>query len=289
MTEPRPLGTVAVTGAHGYLGSRLTSRLEDSGYRVRRLTSSPSSPDDVLFELTRAPGQDALDGVGALVHCAYDFGPRDWEEIKRVNIAGSQRLLDEAAAQGLQTVVYISSTSAFPGAPSLYGRAKLAIEQRAIETGAHVLRPGMIFGANAGGVYGRIREAVASHRAIPVLAAPGRLQLVHEADLCRLVVDLCECQAGPPCGPRVAAGTARHSMGDLARTLASATGRSSLMVPVPWRPVWLLLRAAEGLGARPSTRSDSVRSLAALVHQQPRPEDVGRFRAFTARTALEAC
>ena len=73
--------TFAVTGANGFVGSRIAKHLAQHG-EVRELTRH-SEP---RFALGEPVPKSALDGVDVLVHCAYDFRPRSWRGIKTANV-----------------------------------------------------------------------------------------------------------------------------------------------------------------------------------------------------------
>ena len=126
--------------------------------------------------------------MDALVHCAYDFGPRRWEDIAAINVAGSEKLLAAARDAGVKSVVLISTVSAFAGCRSLYGQAKLQIEDAARAMGAFVLRPGLVYSDNPGGMFGRLVGQVRGGRLLPILCGGRQTQyLVHDEDLGNLV------------------------------------------------------------------------------------------------------
>ena len=146
-----------LTGARGFVGSRLKGYLERAGWRVIAWTRQPEPGSDaVAFRLGQEVKPGLLKGADALVHCAYDFGPRRWEDIAAINVSGSQKLLDAACQAGVRSVVLISTLSAFSGCRSLYGKAKLEIESVAQAIGAHVIRPGLVYSDNPGGMFGRL-------------------------------------------------------------------------------------------------------------------------------------
>src|ERR1017187_6260695 len=125
------LGTKSciLTGANGFVGSRLKSRLERDGWRVTAWTRRPKpGTGSVAFRLGQEVDPNRLKGAHALVHCAYDFGPRRWDDIAAINVAGSQKLFHAARQAGVKSVVFISTLSAFAGCRSLYGKAKVEIE-----------------------------------------------------------------------------------------------------------------------------------------------------------------
>src|SRR5262249_2796624 len=101
----------AVTGASGYLGARVRSHFAARGWTVVGLGRRDA---DVPFTLKDGVEPAALrrHGVTALVHCAYDLRPTHREEIHRVNVAGSRRVLDAARAAGVGRVVLVSTLSA---------------------------------------------------------------------------------------------------------------------------------------------------------------------------------
>lgn len=249
--------TAAVTGARGYVGSRVAAALRAAGWQVRELTRSDASLED-------GAQPSAFDGADLAVHCAWSFAARGRSEVKRLNVAGSARLLDEAAAAGVAHQVWISSLSAFPGCRSIYGQAKLAVEEHARSLGGLVVRPGLVWGAGGGGMFGALDRAARRLPVIPVLA--GELYLAHADDLGALVARLGEAER--PAGPVVAAARAPLSVAAIVRALAAAAGRTPRVAPVPWPIVWGTLRGLELVGLRPRLRSDSV---IGLVGADPDP------------------
>jgi len=271
-SEPR----VAITGASGFVGSSLTERFERSGWSVVRFTRSAGEASElsVPFHLGDEVGEGVFRSrhVDALVHCAYDFRPVSWVDIRRVNVEGSRRLIAAAAAAGVPRMVVISTISAFAGCRSLYGRAKLEIEAEAERFGAMVVRPGLVYGdldSTGGGMIGSLRSS-ARGRLVPLLDGGGHLQyLVHVDDLFELVRRLCSGDLGPVKAPMVVASPRGVTMRELVAELGRRQGTRPRFVSIPWQAVWLGLKGAEALGLKPSYRSDSVVS---LVHQDPHPD-----------------
>ncbi len=191
-----PARTCAVTGASGYVGSRVARRLAGAGWQIRALARTPAQGCDwaqVRFVLGEEVQPAALAGVDALVHVAYDFAPTRWREIWAVNVEGSRRLLAAARTAGVQRIVVMSTTAAFPGSSSRYGRAKLEIELAALEAGAAAIRPGLVWGPQGAAMFGALQRALARLPVVPQPVPPGLvLNLVHEDDLAALVQGLLE-------------------------------------------------------------------------------------------------
>jgi nucleoside-diphosphate-sugar epimerase len=263
-------GSCAVTGANGYVGSCVAKRVADAGWEVIALTRS--QPPQLRgrasyrhFELGGALSPRLLEGAHALVHVAYDFAHTGWGDIQRVNVVGSERLFAAARAAGVDRIICVSTIAAFPGARSLYGRAKLEIEQAALNVGATVIRPALVWGPDGAAMFGALRR-VASRLAVIPLPVPAQLELstVHEDDLAMLVERVLECWPESSGKVLVAASESRVSFEDLLRLLARPGGRQVRFVRLPWRLAWLVLRAIEAVGVKPPFRSDSLASIVAL-------------------------
>ena len=179
----------AVTGANGFVGGCLRRRLQREGWRVVSWTRQPKpGTDDVGFQLGQDVDPGLFKGARVLVHCAYDFGPLRQADIIAVNVRGSQKLLEAARKAGVESIVVISSLSAFAGCRSLYGKAKLQIESLALSADAVVIRPGLVYGNDSGGMFGRLVRQVRGSRLLPVLWGGNQAQyLVHEEDLGNLL------------------------------------------------------------------------------------------------------
>jgi nucleoside-diphosphate-sugar epimerase len=284
--------TCAITGVSGYVGSRVAGHLIDTGWRIRALCRSGLGADTVAleqarFELGHEVEPAALAGVEAMVHLAYDFSQTRWRDIERVNIVGSSRLFAAARDAGIERVVFVSSVAAFPQARSMYGRAKLEIESAALDRGATVIRPGLVWGPRGAAAFGALQRAVARLSIVPLLIPPETpISLVHEDDLSGLVE--CVLELWPESSGKLLVGACPQvvTFVDLLDSLARAAGKRPRFVRLPWRAVWLGLRSLEMLGLRAPFRSDSLVSLVAadsepLVHGTDSAERYGvRWRPY---------
>ncbi|MCE2869705.1 MAG: NAD-dependent epimerase/dehydratase family protein [Xanthomonadaceae bacterium] len=118
------MANVLLTGASGFVGGHLLRELLANGHRVRALSRSPSSDAllaDAGAEPVRGSLQDqcvlnaACQNVEAVFHCAANTSPwsRDREVQDETNIAGTERLLAAAEANGVGCFVHTSSVSAY--------------------------------------------------------------------------------------------------------------------------------------------------------------------------------
>lgn len=261
----------AITGTGGYLGSCVKHYLEMRGWEVRELTRhARPGTTAVGFELgADVPGR-ALAGVDALIHCAYDFRAWRWEAIREVNVVGSEKLFHAAQAAGVGKIIHISSISAFEGCRSLYGKAKLEIEKRAVSAGAQVIRPGLIYGRGPGGMFGKLTKQIRESSVIPLIGDGSQIQfLVHQDDLSAFVEHYADGRGQISAKALTVANEEPWPFKRLLLRIAGALDRKVTFVPLPWRVVWAGLKTAELCGVKINFRSDSVIS---LMHPNPRPD-----------------
>lgn len=258
----------AITGASGYVGSRLNSQLQAAGWNTVSWSRRTGGGKHVPFQLGQDVNPDSFRDTKALVHCAYDFTPRNWHDIASTNILGSEKLFRAAKAAQVAQIVFISSGSSFPGCRSLYGKAKLEIEHLAAAHGAVIIRPGLVYGATAGGVFGGLVKQATRARFVPLLGNGRQPQyLVDEADLGALVIRAINGEIKNS-SPINLAHERGWTMRELLTHIAAAAGKKISFVPVPWQMAWLGLKTLEILHLPAPFRSDS---LIGLIHQNPAP------------------
>ncbi len=267
---------VAITGSSGYVGGRIKGFLQERGWTVEDWNRKSQ---ERTFVLGDSVDPTALEGVQALIHCSYDFSKTDWPAIEKTNVQGTRKLLDAARKAGVSRLVVLSSASAYEGCRSLYGRAKLEIEQLALEAGALTIRPGLIYGDQPGGVFGGLVDQVRTSRIIPILGNGRQIQrLLHEEDLAKFIQRYLDKAFGAPEEPVFLAHEEAWEMRALLDEIAGALNRTPVFVPVPWQVVWSGLRTMETLHLPAPFRSDS---LLGLVHYNRRP-------SFALADALDA-
>ena len=270
-----PPGRCLLTGASGYLGRQIKRRLMADGWEVIELTRQARPGTGArLFRLGEPVDPASLAGCQALVHCAYDFDQIAWRDIRAVNVRGAELLLQAARQAGIKHLVFISTISAFDGCKSLYGQAKLEIEGMARALGAWVIRPGLIYGDDPGGMVGRLVSQLRRARLLPMPGSGAQqMYLVHQDDIAAAVSRALTIAAPPEAPPVTVAHGQAFAFRAILQELARALGRRVTLVPVPWRLMWLALRSAEICRLRLPLRSDS---LVSLVNQNRAPLLNGR-------------
>ena len=267
MLRQKPVA--AVTGASGYLGSQICETLESGGWHVVRLVRSPERshgqvlPHDLATPVT-AQVREALRSANALIHAAYDLSLTSPADIWRVNVEGTQRLLEAAKEAAVGRIIVFSSMSAFAGTSQLYGRAKLEIEAMTIECGGCAVRPGLVYSDRAGGMAEAMRK-LTTLPIVPVIAGAAAVYMVQEEDLMRAIALLASATTLEP-GTISIAHPSRVTLTNLLRTFAAQENRRCRFVPVPWQLVYWLLRSGELMRLHLPFRADS---LLGLIHTAP--------------------
>lgn len=264
-----PRQIAAVTGASGYLGSRICATLESGGWQVVRLVRSPRQDDgrESAYDLgvpVSPEVAELLRSTDVLVHAAYDLTLTRQADIWRVNVEGTRRLLQAASDAEVRRILVLSSMSAFEGTTQLYGRAKLDIEAMTEQSGGCSVRPGLVYSEQSGGMAGALRK-FAGLPVVPLIAGDARLFTVSETDLMTAIMAFASAHALPT-GTISVAHQVPVPMRELMTVFAARRGAKCRFVKVPWRPVYGLLRTAEFFAIKLPFRADS---LLGLVHAAP--------------------
>jgi nucleoside-diphosphate-sugar epimerase len=252
---------VAISGASGYLGGVIRDRLRGDGWRTIDLVRTVRGADCRRYEIGGEIASDLLVGVDVLIHCAYDMTLRTPDDIWRVNVAGSRRLLESARDAEVRRTIVLSSMSAFDGTAQLYGQSKLEIEKDAARLGACSVRPGLVYGRRAGGMAGTLAR-LACLPVVPLISTSARQFTVHEDDFADAIAALVKAEEAPT-EPVGVANPVGVPFWKILERFAAEQGRRCRFVPIDWRVVRAILVLAEGLGVNLPVRSDS---LLGLVH-----------------------
>jgi nucleoside-diphosphate-sugar epimerase len=222
---------------------------------------------------------EALQAADVLVHSAYNLSVTSADDIWRVNVAGTRRLLEAAKEAGTSRVIVLSSMSAYAGTSQLYGRAKLDIEAATLEFGGCNIRPGLVYGKEAGGMAGSLRK-LSALPVVPVIAGGAGVYTVEEDDLMEAVVAMVSAENLEPETISVAH-PVKVTLAELISSFAVQDNRRPRFIPVPWRVVYGLLRSGELMHLRLPFRADS---LLGLVHAAP--ELLGQDQLVSLNIAL---
>lgn len=293
-------GRCLITGATGFIGGHLATRLARDGWPLRCLVRSSSDTSRLRglnAELVEGDLSDpasltrAVDGCGVVFHCGALVS--DWalvEEIARVNVGGTQNMVKAAVGASVARFVHVSTTDvyghrgpevideSYAGArfSNWYAQTKREAESvvRAAERDhglpAVILRPATVYGPGSREVVGEIARALRAGNMLLVDRGRADAGLVHVENL----VDAALLAAAHPAAPGEAFNvtdgvevTWREFTDDLARRLGCRPARWSVPFPVAHALAtglergYRLLRRTTGLHTRPLLSRQAVHVL----------------------------
>ena len=195
---------VLVTGASGLLGGGVARALATRGDRVTVLQRRPTGLGqgglgmaEVLADVSDPVAvRRAAEGKDAVIHLAAKVNVTGrWSDYERVNVGGTQAVIDACRAAGVPGLVYVSSPSVAHSGRSLagdsagpadperargaYARSKALAEQRALaadddDLAVLAVRPHLVWGPGDPQLVARIVERAREGR-LPVIGSGAAL------------------------------------------------------------------------------------------------------------------
>lgn len=305
--------SVLVTGATGFVGRFLCSRLLSDRMNVRGTLLESESPS-LLLEgvepiIIQPLGFDtswkgALEGVETVIHLAArvhimnDTSADPIAEFRKVNVVGTTRLAREAAMAGAKRLVFISTikvngeesaqpyTEESPAHPTdPYGISKWEAEQvlRQIEaeTGMEVVivRPTLVYGPGVKANFLSMMNAVRRGIPLPLASITNKRSLIYVGNLADA---LATCATHPAAGGKtfLVSDGVDVSTPELIRRTASALGVTSRLFPFPLS----LMRLAGKISGRNAVIDRITGSLA--VDSSKIKREMGWMPPFTMEAGL---
>ncbi|MDQ5984375.1 MAG: N-acetyl-alpha-D-glucosaminyl-diphospho-ditrans,octacis-undecaprenol 4-epimerase [Syntrophus sp. SKADARSKE-3] len=213
--KDRPL--VLVTGATGAVGPRVVKALCHAGYRLRTLSLDCLPREQWPAEIVDARIGDitdsgavrqAMEDVWGVIHLAallHIVNPdASLEDLYvKVNVQGTQKVVDEAVKAGVRRVLYFSTIAVYgetngqivdegtpPRPNTFYSRSKLEAEKIVLSAKdangnpvGTVLRMAAIYGSGIKGNYRQLLMAIAGRRFIPIGRGQNRRTLIYDKDV----------------------------------------------------------------------------------------------------------
>lgn len=272
-------GTIALTGATGFIGSAVARTLLAEGWHVQALirsSSTPSGLDGSAIRWVEGSMEDTgslrllIEHADAVVHCAGALRGTTEADFRRVNVEGVARLADLAAShKPAPRFVLISSLAARQPSLSPYAASKRdgesALSRVADRMTWAALRPPAVYGPGDRAL--RPLLHLMSHGVAPILGREGaRFSMLYVDDLAKAITawlagdhpatGAFELHDGSPNG---------YSWRDLVETMERVCDKRILRVHVPG-PVLSFAAAVNHLagstiGYRPIFTPGKVREL----------------------------
>jgi uncharacterized protein YbjT (DUF2867 family) len=202
---------VTIFGGSGFVGRYIARRMAKEGWRVR---VAVRRPNEALFvKPYGTPGQvepmgcnirdDAsvramIHGADAVVNCVGILNGLGKNSFDAVQAEGAGRIARIAAAEGVQTLVHVSSIGADLRSDSEYARSKAKGEAAVLEAfpTAVILRPSILFGTEDG-FFNRFAAMSRMGPVLPVVGVATKFQPVHVDDVAHAAAKAVLGQAAP--------------------------------------------------------------------------------------------
>ena len=209
-----------VTGASGFIGTKLLSLLDKSGEEIRIISRKkhPSYNSIVCDFNTEDIPPDSLDSVTTVFHLAgFAHDMQDPVLVKnvyqRINVEFTIQLALLAAKSKVKNFIFVSSVKAGgclnvkkcmdesdEYAPDgIYGKSKRKAEIRLLDigkkSGMHItiIRPSLVYGPGVKGNLGKMQQAINRGFFPPLPEIGNRRSMVHIDDLVRSLVFVASC------------------------------------------------------------------------------------------------
>jgi dihydroflavonol-4-reductase len=207
---------IYLTGATGFIGSRVARRLIERGERIRCLVRNRSrghTLEELGAELVdgdvadRGVHERAMHGADAAIHLAaiYDIGIVDSNVLQHANVDGTKAFLEAAEAARVRRIIYISSnvalgpvagepTEAYEGPyHSVYHRTKAAAHRLARDAQRRglpviIVCPSFVYGPGDEGPAGRFICDLVRRKVPALLSTPSWFSYVHVDDVAAGIV-----------------------------------------------------------------------------------------------------
>src|SRR5437588_5597308 len=174
---------ILITGATGYVGRHLASRLVARGERPRCLVRDTSRAASILpadkVELlqgdTTQPAslETAVDDIETIVHAAFvtaDHKQSTGNSYQETNVQGTANLIKAAKKAGVKRIIEISGLGTKPDKPGSYMQGRYLAEKMLKESGLDwtIIQPSVLFGKNAPFIKG-LADLIRTSPVVPLI------------------------------------------------------------------------------------------------------------------------
>ena len=168
---------VLVTGASGYIGGYVSSRLLAEGHELVGLSRgaavrAPVGARSVVGDVTTGEGlAAAMRGVDAVIHLVGIIAETRGATFPRVHVDGVRNVIAAASEAGGPRLLHMSAIGAHPRAESGYQSTKGAAEELVRASGLEwtIMRPSLVFGVGDACFGQPLKQLVTVPPVIPVV------------------------------------------------------------------------------------------------------------------------
>lgn len=258
---------ILITGASGFVGSALVNKLAiDSKYKITAATRNVKSdfqkivnffPVGEFFDLVN--WKASLADIDLIIHCAArvhvmrEVAANPLAEFRRINVAGSFRLAEQAAAAGVKRFIFLSSikvngsgtklgtpfcTEDIPAPLGPYAISKWEAEQGlldiSVKTGMEVviIRPPLVYGPGVKENFAALLKLARSGIPLPLGSINNKRSFVALDNLLDFIT---LCAAHPLAANQIffVSDGEDVSTSEMLRRMRKALQRPAYLIPIP--------------------------------------------------------
>jgi len=239
---------ILITGATGYIGRHLVSRLVAQGERPRCLVRNIKQASSILpagtLEFvqgdTTSPAslETAVQGVDTIVHAAFitaDHKQSVGNHYQETNVQGTANLVEAAKKAGVKRIIVISGLGTKPDKPGSYMQGRYLAEKMVKESGLDwtIIQPSVLFGKDAPFIKG-LTDLIRTAPVVPLIGG-GKVmfQPIYVEDVVTVIIKVLQEPERTKNKTYTIGGPAYYSFTQVIDALLQAMHKKRIKVPTP--------------------------------------------------------
>src|SRR5256714_14078695 len=237
---------ILITGATGYIGRHLVSRLVDQGPRCLGRNSSraasilPADKVELVEGDTTQPASlgAAVQVFDTIVHAAFitaDQKQSAGNSYEKTNVQGTANLIKAAKNAGVKRIIEISGLGTKPDKPGSYMQGRYLAEKMLKESGLDwtIIQPSVLFGKNAPFIKG-LSDLISTAPVVPLIGGGKVLfQPIYVEDVVTVIIKTLEDSEGTTRKNFTIGGPEYYSFNQGVDELLCTIGKTSHKAPAP--------------------------------------------------------
>ena len=264
---------ILITGATGYIGRHLVSRLAAQGERPRCLvrdtqraaTILPADNVEFVQGNTTQPASlgVAMQGIDTIMHAAFLTADRKQSAgnyYQETNVQGTANVIKAARDAGVKRIIEMSGLGTKPDKPGSYMQGRYLAEKMLKESGLNwtIIQPSVLFGKDAPfikGLNGLIRTAPV----VPLIGGGNIMfQPIHVEDVVTVVIKVLEDPLRTTGKTYTIGGPEYYSFTQIIDALLHAMHKTRIKVYAPMPLVGIGAAVMEAVLAKPPLTSAAM-------------------------------
>lgn len=257
---------VFITGTSGFIGKRLIEALSGNPavseisalYRKKEQIAFLPKVNPILGDLDSIQNMEMDTSIDLMIHLAGYYKTERKSLCETVNVQGTRNVISFCKKNHIPKILFFSTINVDLKSKGNYANSKLAAEQEIKNSGLSylILRPSLVFRGREGSL-GKIIGYAEKMPFVPVFGSgKAKEQPIHIDELTALTISVI--QDFKPGLTLYAAGRDAMSFKGLVQTIGNSIGRKARILPIPAKPVYMILKLLEKAGIHPGISSEQV-------------------------------